>query len=90
MNRLADKLMEDNPEEYERHNREHEIELDSAMSLHYNLKIAKEGVRASIYALIKVMHKQGDADTPIYLSYKKQYVQLCDEVNNHEKMMEVI
>ena len=90
MNRLADKLMEDNPEEYERHNREHEIELENAMSTHYDLKIAKEGVRASIYALIKVMHKQGDADTPIYLSYKKQYVQLCDEINSHDKMMEVI
>ena len=65
-------------------------ELENAMSSHYNLKIAKEGVRASIYALLKVKHKQGDTDTPKYLSYKKQYVQLCDEINSHDKMMEVI
>ena len=82
--------MEDNPEEYERHNREHAIELENAMSAQYSLKIAKEGMRASIYALIKVMHKQRDADTPKYLSYKKQYVELCNEINNHDKMMEVI
>ena len=72
------------------YSKESERELENAMSSHYNLKVAKEGVRASIYALIKEMYKQGDADTPKYLSYKKQYVKLCDEINSHDKMMEVI
>ena len=55
MNRLADKLMDKSPDEYEAMIEQSNKEIEQAMDNHWNLKVAKEGVRASVFALLKVM-----------------------------------
>ena len=61
-------------------------DIQAAMDNHWSLKIAKEGVRSSIFALLKVI----DKSNPQYDKYKIQYLELNEEINNHIKMMELL
>ena len=86
MNRLADNLMEEHPEEYEAMIEQSNKEIDQAMDNHWNLKVAKEGMRASIYALLRVM----DKGSPDYEEFKKLCLRMNEEIKNHDKMLEIL
>ena len=86
MNRLADNLMEEHPEEYEAMIEQSNKEIVQAMDNHWNLKVAKEGIRASIYALLRVM----DKGSPDYEEFKKLCLRMNEEIKNHDKMLEIL
>ena len=86
MNRLADNLMEEHPEEYEAMIEQSNKEIEQAMDNHWNLKVAKEGMRASIYALLRVM----DKGSPDYEEFKKLCLRMNEEIRQHNRMMEML
>ena len=86
MNKLVEHMMEHEPKEYEEMVGQNENDIEAAMDNHWSLKIAKEGVRSSIFALLKVIDKA----SPQYDKYKIQYLELNEEINNHIKMMELL
>ena len=86
MNRLADNLMEEHPEEYEAMIEQSNKEIAQAMDNHWNLKVAKEGMSASIYALLRVM----DKGSPDYEEFKKLCLRMNEEIKNHDKMLEIL
>ena len=86
MNRLADNLMDKSPDEYEAMIEQSNKEIEQAMDNHWNLKVAKEGVRASVFALLKVM----DKSSPQYEEFKKLCLRMNEEIKNHNSMMEVL
>jgi len=86
MNRLADKIMDKSPDEYEAMIEQSNKEIEQAMDNHWNLKVAKEGVRASVFALLKVM----DKSSPQYEEFKELCLRMNEEIKNHNSMMEVL
>ena len=86
MNKLVEHMMEHEPKEYEEMVKQNQNDIEEAMDNNWSLKIAKEGVRSSIFALLKVI----DKGSPQYDKYKIQYLELNDEINNHIKMMELL
>ena len=86
MNKLVEHIMEHEPKEYEEMVEQNQNDIEAAMDNHWSLKIAKEGVRSSIFALLKVIDKAN----PQYDKYKIQYLELNEEINNHIKMMELL
>ena len=86
MNKLVEHMMEHEPKEYEEMVGQNDNDIEAAMHNHWSLKIAKEGVRSSIFALLKVIDKA----SPQYDKYKIQYLELNEEINNHIKMMELL
>ena len=86
MNKLVEHIMEHEPKEYEEMVEQNQNDIQVAMDNHWSLKIAKEGVRSSIFALLKVIDKA----SPQYDKYKIQYLELNEEINNHIKMMELL
>ena len=86
MNKIVEHMMEHEPKEYEEMVDQNQKDIEAAMDNHWSLRIAKEGVRSSIFALLKVL----DKGSPQYDMYKKQYMELNEEINNHTKMMELL